>query len=127
MASDKRINQINSLLKEVISETIRGDMKNPNLTDLLTVTQVDTSRDLQHAKVFISIIEEKEGPKYDTIKILQDASSYIQAVASKKVSLRYFPSLIFKKDTSLDHYMHIDKILKDIESKKSHDENESCE
>ena len=127
MASDKRINQINSLLKEVISETIRGNMKNPNLTDLLTVTQVDTSRDLQHAKVFISIIEEKEGPKNDTIKILQDASSYIQAVASKKVSLRYFPSLIFKKDTSLEHYMHIDKILKDIESKKSHDENESCE
>ena len=124
MASEKRINQVNSLLKEVISETIRLDMKNPNLTDLLTVTKVDASRDLQHAKVFISVINEKEGIKHDTIKILQDAASYIQAISSKKVSLRYFPTLIFKKDTSLEHYMHIDKILKELKSKDQNHEND---
>lgn len=127
MASDKRINQVNSLLKQVISETIKHDMKNPNLTDLLTVTQVETSRDLQHARVFISIIDQNNSDNGKTIKILQDASSYIQAVSSKKVSLRYFPALVFKKDVSLDHYMHIDKILKDIEEKKNYESDERCE
>lgn len=127
MASEKRINQVNSLLREVISETIKKDMKNPHLTELLTVTQVDTSKDLQHARVFISIIDQNKSPKVDTIKILQDASSYIQAVASKKVSLRYFPSLTFKKDTSLDHFMNIDKILRDIENKKHNEPDERCE
>lgn len=52
----KRTDRLNSLLKEVISEVIRKDVRNPHVNELVTVTRVNISRDLRHAKVFISVI-----------------------------------------------------------------------
>ena len=52
----QRISRINSLLKEVISEIIRREVRNPHVNELVTVTRVDVSKDLYHAKVYISVI-----------------------------------------------------------------------
>ena len=52
----KRIKRLNSLLKEVISEVVTKEVKNPNVSQLISITRVDISRDLKYAKVFVSII-----------------------------------------------------------------------
>ncbi len=52
----KRTDRLNSLLKEVISEVIKRDVRNPHVAELVTVTRVQISKDLHHAKVFISVI-----------------------------------------------------------------------
>ena len=49
---------------------------------------------------------------------MQQASGFISISASKKVVMRYFPSLTFKLDTSVDEHMKIDKILEDIKKKQ---------
>jgi ribosome-binding factor A len=113
-----RIARLNSLLKEVISEVIRNDVRNPLVAKLITVTGVDITADLQHAKVLISVIGtpvEKE----QTIKALQSAAGFISIQSSRKVVMRYFPELTFKLDTSVDQQMRIDELLKKI--KEEHD------
>ena len=109
----KRIERLNSLLKEVISEVVMRDVRNPHVNPLITITRVDISNDLQHAKVYISVI----GPdleKEQTLEALQSAAGFIAVHASKKVVLRYFPALTFKLDTSVDHHMRIDTLLGQI-------------
>lgn len=114
----RRIERVNSLLKEVISEVIRQDLKHCSLPDLITVTGVDTSKDLKHAKVYISLIENDLKRRENVVALLQKHAGQITMIASKKVTMRYFPALVFKLDDSLDKYMHIDSLLRQIENEK---------
>ena len=123
----KRIHRLNSLLKRVLSEVIKKDLvHNPDVHPLTTVTKVSISSDLHHAKVYISVIGSKE-EKEKTVKALQAASGYIATQASKKVVMRYFPSLTFYIDTSADDFFKIETILnkikKEQKSRKKIDEN----
>lgn len=112
-----RLARINSLLKEVIFEVIQKEVRNPHVTTFVSVTSVDTSADLHHAKVFISLIASDE-EKNKVLTALNSAAGFIAVHAAKKVQLRYFPTLIFKLDTSSEEHMRIQKILGDIEKER---------
>ena len=117
MTAYKRTDRLNSLLKEVLSEVIKGDVKNPNIHELTSITRVDISRDLHFAKVYVSVIADQ--PEKDkTIKALQSASGFVAITAAKKVTLRYFPHLTFTLDNTVEDFMHIDKLLEKISSEK---------
>ncbi|MBS3904585.1 MAG: 30S ribosome-binding factor RbfA [Simkania sp.] len=111
--SKNRVDRLNSLLKEVISEVVIKEVRNPKVAPFVTVTNVEISPDLQHAKVSISVIGSDQ-QKSDTITALQSAAGFIAIHASKKVVLRYFPALSFKLDTSVDEHLRIDTILNKI-------------
>lgn len=113
-----RIVRLNSLLREVLSEVIRDDVRNPMVAKFISVTSVDITNDLQHAKVYISVIGtplEKE----NTIKALQSAAGFIAILSSKKVVMRYFPALTFKLDVAVEQQIRIDELLHKI--KEEHD------
>lgn len=102
-----RIKKLNSLLKEVIAEVIQRDVRDPRIHAFTSITKVDLSNDLQHAKVFVSILAtDKE--KKETLEALQSAAGFIAVSASKKVVMRYFPVLIFKLDTSVEEHLRIE-------------------
>lgn len=113
----QRTDRLNSLLKEVISDVIRKDVRNPHVNELITVTRVDITKDLHYAKVFISVIG-SEKDKEETVKALQTAAGFIAVTASKKVVMRYFPELTFKLDDSVDKHMRIEKLLGEISSER---------
>lgn len=113
-----RMERINSLLTEVLSEVIMREVKDPRLPSLITVTKVETSNDLRYCKVYFSVIGSKEDRNL-ALEVLEDAAGYIAIQASKKVSLRYFPSLTFKLDTSIEKHSRIDELLSQIEQEKS--------
>ena len=113
-----RIVRLNSLLKEVLSEVIHNDVRNPHVNKFVSVTSVDITNDLQHAKVYISVIGtalEKE----ETIKALQSAAGFIAVLSSKKVVMRYFPELTFKLDTSVEQQIRIDSLLHKIKEEQN--------
>ncbi|PIS01904.1 MAG: ribosome-binding factor A [Chlamydiae bacterium CG10_big_fil_rev_8_21_14_0_10_42_34] len=112
-----RLARVNSLLKEVISEVIQKDVRNPHVTTFVSVTNVDTSADLHYAKVSISLVCSDE-EKIKVLSALNSAAGFIAVNAAKKVKLRYFPELTFKLDTSLDELLKIQKILSDIEDER---------
>ena len=113
----KRVERLNSLLKEVISEVVTKDVRNPHVANLITVTRVDISSDIKHAKVYISVIGTDQ-QKQETLEALQSAAGFIAVNASKKVVLRYFPVLTFKLDTSVDQHLRIDEILNQIHAEQ---------
>jgi ribosome-binding factor A len=109
----KRVERLNSLLKEVISEVVMKDVRNPHVAHLITITNVEISNDIKYAKVFISVIgSDKE--KQESLDALQSAAGFIAVHASKKVRLRYFPELTFRLDNSVDKHLKIDEILSQI-------------
>lgn len=110
-----RTDRLNSLLKEVISEVIRREVRDPNVNELMTVTRVDITKDLHNAKVYVSVIGSKEAKK-KTLEALNNAAGFIAVNASKKVVMRYFPELIFKLDDSVDKHMRIEELLEEIKS-----------
>jgi len=113
----RRIERVNSLLREVITEVIQREVKNPHLPEFISISHVEVSKDLQHAKVFISVIGE-ETLREKALKVLQSSKGFISSRASKKVSLRYFPELLFLLDDSVDKQMKIHDLLTDIEEER---------
>ena len=114
----KRTDRLNSLLKEVISEVIHRQVRNPHVNELVTVTRVDITKDLHYAKVYISVIGSKEA-KQETLQALESAAGFIAVNASKKVVMRYFPTLTFKLDDGVDKHMRIEELLHEIKMKKT--------
>jgi len=113
----QRLDRVNSLLKEVIVEVIQKDVRNPNINTFISVTKVETSADLHHAKVYICMIA-TDADKAKILTAMQSAAGFIAVHASKKVKLRYFPQLTFILDKSLDELMRIEKILGKIEEER---------
>lgn len=109
----KRTDRLNSLLVEVLSEVIRKDVRNPDVHPLVSVTHVDITNDLQHAKVYVSVIGTNE-EKQATIEALASAAGFIAIHASKKVIMRHFPALTFHLDTSVDKHLRIDTLIEEI-------------
>lgn len=115
----KRVDRLNSLLKEVISEVVRRDVANPHVATLVTITSVDVSKDLHNAKVYVSVIG-PEATQKETLHALNSAAGFISVQASKKVVLRYFPHLSFILDSSVEEQLKIDALIEKI-----HDERQS--
>ncbi len=112
-----RIDRLNSLIKEVISDVIRDDVKNPHLPSLITVTRVDVTKDLHYAKVYVSIIGD-QAKKAKAIEVLQSAAGFIATHASKQIVIRYFPQLTFYIDDGLDKQMRIEELLSNIRTER---------
>ncbi|SCA62948.1 Ribosome-binding factor A [Chlamydiales bacterium SCGC AG-110-M15] len=118
MATPRRTSRLNSLLREVLSEVISREVKNPQLDGkLITVTSVDISRDLRHAKVFVSVIGD-DADKDIVMKTLEQASGFISVQAAQKVVMHHFPALVFHLDESVDKQMHIHQLLKSVNDEK---------
>ena len=110
--NEERLNRINEELKKEISHIIDFELKNSNVTGLISVTKVKTTPDLKYARVYVTMINEKS--KKENLSILKKSSGYIRSAIAKKINLRNTPELIFEFDDSLEYGSRIDEILKDI-------------
>jgi ribosome-binding factor A len=117
----KRTDRLNSLLREVIAEVIIREVRNPKINEpslLVTVKRVDIAKDLRQARVYISMMG-SPAEKKKVIKALQSAAGYISAQTAKKVVMRYFPSLTFCLDDSLENEIKVHTLLEKIHEEQS--------
>lgn len=110
--NNSRLDKINEELKRELSNIINYEVKNSNITGMVSVTKVKTSPDLRYAKIYVSMINSKSVK--DTLFGLKRASGYIRSRVAEKINLRVTPELIFELDDSLVYGEKIDTILKDI-------------
>lgn len=111
-----RLGRIDEEYKKVLSQIIGYELKNPNVTGLISVTKVKVTNDLKYAKVYVSILNSKNIK--DTLAGLKKSSGFIRSELAKRVNLRNTPELIFELDDSLQYGAKIDTILKEIMPKK---------
>lgn len=114
--NSNRMDRVNEELKKEISQIIDKDLKNPNITGIISVTKVKTSPDLKYARVYISLLNCKS--KKNTLEGLKNASGYIRTEIAKRVNLRYTPELVFEIDDSMEYGDRIENILKEIMPKE---------
>lgn len=111
-----RMDKVNEEFKKELSKIIDQDLKNPNITGLISVTKVKTSSDLKSARVYISLFGSKS--KKNTLEGLKNASGFIRTELAQRVNLRYTPELIFELDETLEYGAKIDSIIKELNEKK---------
>ena len=111
-----RLERIDEEYRREISQIISFELKNPNVTGLISVTKVKVTNDLKFAKVFVSILNSKN--MKDTLAGLKKSSGFIRSELARRVNLRNTPELIFELDDSLEYGAKIDSILKEIMPKK---------
>jgi len=96
-----RIERVNNLIRQEISELLRREVKDPRLSYFVAVTEVSTSADLRHAKVFVSCISSKE-EREETLNALTAASGFFRRELTKQLRLRRIPELSFHWDDSIE-------------------------
>ncbi|MBB64481.1 MAG: ribosome-binding factor A [Waddliaceae bacterium] len=120
---NRRTARLNSLLKEVISEVLHKDVKNPMMSEFVTVTRVEITNDLHYAKVYITVVGGDDEVKQSVLAACQSAAGFIAVHASKKVVMRYFPELTFRIDRSLDQQLRIEELVQKVREEREEREN----
>lgn len=110
--NEARLNRINEELRKELSSILAYELKNPNITGMLSVTKVKITPDFKYAKVYVSILNSKDVDK--TMDGLKESSGFIRSRIAKEVNLRITPELVFEIDDSLEYGARIDNILKDL-------------
>ena len=109
----RRTERLNELIREEVSELIRRQTKDPRLSCFLTVTRVDTSADLSHARVFVSVMGSDE-EKSSAMDGLNSASGFLYRELRERRSLRHTPRLVFCEDDSIERGAQVLHLIKEV-------------
>ena len=101
-----RIERVNNLIRQEISELLQRQIKDPRLDSFVAVTEVSTSPDLKYARIFVSHMGD-EGKKKETLIVLAAASGFLRNELAKRIRLRRIPELVFQWDNSIERGAHI--------------------
>jgi len=102
---------------EVICKVLQKEVKNPYISELITITKADITKDLRYAKIYFTVIGD-ETTQQQTLHALQDSSGFIAVKAAKKVRLKYFPELTFLIDHSFHKQLRIQELLHKVEKEE---------
>ena len=97
----RRTERINELLRQELSDLLRRHVKDPRLGGLVTVTEVEVSADLRHARVFVSVMGSEE-ERDEAFRALETARPFLRRELGKRLSTRRTPDLSFRRDDSLE-------------------------
>lgn len=112
-----RAEKVQEFIKQEISNIILSELKDPRI-GFVTVTQVEITGDLRHAKIYISLMGSDE-QKADTWQGLQKALGYMRTEIGKRIRLRFTPELSLHLDESLDYSARIQELLIKIKQEES--------
>lgn len=115
-----RADRVKELLRQEISQLIQEEIKDPRI-GFATVTDVELSQDLRHAKVFVSVYGDEESRK-ETLKGLQSASGFVRNEIGKRIRMKHVPEILFRFDQSIERGARISELLHQI-----HDEDKDNE
>jgi ribosome-binding factor A len=102
MATSRRVSRVASLIKREVSQMLLNGIKDDRVgMGMVSITDVDVSGDLQHAKIFVSIYGTDEA-KSETMAGLKSATGYVRSELGHRMQLRRTPEVVFLEDRSLE-------------------------
>jgi len=104
-----RTRRVGEQLQRELAELIRAELKDPRL-GMTSVSQVQVSRDLSHAKVYVSVLGTDEQVKA-SIAVLKHAAGYLRSRLGKLLHIRTVPELHFFLDRSLEEGARIGALI----------------
>ena len=114
-----RIEKVNSSIKRELANIILlGEVRDPRIS-FVTIISVDTSKDLQHARVRFSTLSDDPKAIKAAIAGFESGRGYIRKLISQRVDLRYTPEFQFIYDKGIKYAADVDKVLEEIKQLKS--------
>lgn len=97
----RRVDRINGLLRQEISQLLAREIKDPRLGGVISITQVQTANDLRSARVLVSVLGDRETQE-SALDGIQSAAAFLRRELRDRLKLRYVPFLKFALDDSLE-------------------------
>lgn len=107
-----RNQRVAEAIKEEVSEILQNQLKDPRI-GFASVVRVQVSPDLRSAKIHVSVLGDGEARK-KTMAGLESGTGYIRSELGKRLRLRHTPEVVFVMDDSIEHGVHISKLLMDL-------------
>jgi ribosome-binding factor A len=113
-----RMRRVDEAIRQVIGDAVAGDLKDPRV-GFVTVTDVRTSPDLRHARVYVSVLGADGGVSLPeerevTLDGLRSAHGYLQGRLAGELRLKHTPALEFHYDDTTDRAMRVDELIDEI-------------
>ncbi|GGA46906.1 30S ribosome-binding factor RbfA [Okeania sp. KiyG1] len=125
MATDRRVSRVASLIKREVSQMLLHGIKDDRVgIGMVSITDVDVSGDLQHAKIFVSIYGSEE-VRFQTMEGLKSATGYVRSELGHRIRLRRTPEVIFVEDRSLERGTQIISLLNQLSEERQQQETEN--
>ena len=118
MANSRRVARVAALIKREVSQMLLSEIKDDRVgAGMVSVTDVDVSGDLQHAKIFVSIYGTEEA-KMETMAGLESSVNYVRKELGSRMQLRRTPTVKFLQDPSLERGDHMLELLNRISQER---------
>jgi ribosome-binding factor A len=123
MATDRRVARVAELIKREVGQLLISGIKDDRVgVGMVSVTDVDVSGDLQHAKIFVSIYGTDEA-RAATMAGLKSATGYVRSELGHRIRLRRTPEVVFIEDRSIERGTQVLSLLNRLsEERKDQDE-----
>ena len=115
--SSRRLEKAAEAVREVVSMAILTELSDPRVRDV-TVTYVEVSGDLRHAKVHVSVMGDEAHQKL-TLRGLQSAAGFLQSKIAQRIEIRYTPKLSFLLDQGVKQSIAVAQILQQVLPKEN--------
>jgi len=127
MATSRRVSRVAELIKREVSQMLINGIKDDRVgSGMVSVTDVDVSGDLQHAKIFVSIYGTQE-VKAETMAGLKSATGYVRSELGARVRLRRTPEVVFIEDDSIERGNKVLHLLNQLQQQRPEADDSSKE
>lgn len=122
--SYNRIDRISEEVRREVDRIIREDLSDPRVSGTFSVTRAEVTRDLRHAKIYVSVLEDDK--REGMMAALKKAAGFIRRELGHNIIIRYSPELSFVSDENIAYGVHIAKVLADAQKTEgvTNEENE---
>lgn len=118
MATSRRVSRVAELIKREVSQMLLNGIKDDRVgAGMVSVTDVDVSGDLQHAKIFVSIYGTDEARK-ETMAGLKSATGYVRSELGHRIRLRRTPEVLFQEDRSIERGTKVLSLLNKLNQER---------
>ena len=112
--------RVDEAIRQVLGDALGGELKDPRV-GFVTVTDVRTSADLSHARVYVSVLGKDGAPsaqqeREDTLEGLHSAHGYLQSRVATELHLKRTPTLEFSYDDTTDRALRVEELIEELGS-----------
>ena len=101
--------RVDEAIRAVVSDALQTEFQDPRI-GFVTITSVDTSPDLRHATVWVTVLGD-DAQRQETLEALRAGHGRVQRAISRQLKLKHTPELEFTYDGTLDRGLRVDEIL----------------